>query len=804
MAVDGDRALNMGIIEAEATEESIWSPVMGLRGAIDGSVSVRIHDGSSSASTATASTVRTSLPLELKTGKAWSSHRAQVALYSLMDADRRGSWATLPPPAVPAHRGEAALVASGSSPGSKAAALRRSRTMPAATASHGSRGAGASSAAGVAPTLGGLLVYIDRSRAHTTGVQLKWAELRSLIVQRNHLARAIAARVQWHPGRPQAALPPMLRDPHKCMRCFRFKACMLYHKSLEGGTAETSGVGAAFDAAMGHLSATHAAYLRKWDALVNAETAELLVQQSELWVHRGGDREAGSGKCCSGMVLIQVDEMPRKAPGAKLLSNCVDYLYVFERGNAVVASAAAGAGAGAGAGSAAGAAAASSALSAPVSGSVPASAPTAAASLRKLQFGPGDFVAVSAQGQGGQTACVRGYVHEVTPFRIAVKSDSKLRLPGHAEPSSGVDIEDMGGPARLSSSIGTGASGSGSVRWRIDRVEFSASVRMLRDNLVQLLAGPPVLWGDEPPSELSVVTASAQRQPPGPNRDAQWAAEDSASSIHASARAAEARAWVPGGGGGNDENARRQPVASPPPLGDVRRQQLIIDMRAPRFMKAPSSGPIMPWTVRPGAFAPTCPMPRVDEALPYANKAQLLQLRAAFESLNEDQVCVCVCGCVGYVAILPFLADVLSLPHVLLQRNAVVRALSARDYLCLQGMPGTGKTTTIAVIVRALVARGQSVLITSHTNSAVDTVLRKVSSMSGLGWAGFAWPCCCSLTLCCVGPIFVASLWRLAWMCCVLGTWRRCTWICDSTRLGLPLKAWPSAALPPSAIAWQR
>lgn len=78
------------------------------------------------------------------------------------------------------------------------------------------------------------------------------------------------------------------------------------------------------------------------------------------------------------------------------------------------------------------------------------------------------------------------------------------------------------------------------------------------------------------------------------------------------------------------------------------------------------------------------------------------------------------------------------LPHVLLQRNAVVRALSARDYLCLQGMPGTGKTTTIAVIVRALVARGQSVLITSHTNSAVDTVLRKVRSMSGLGSPGLA------------------------------------------------------------------
>jgi DNA replication ATP-dependent helicase Dna2 len=44
-------------------------------------------------------------------------------------------------------------------------------------------------------------------------------------------------------------------------------------------------------------------------------------------------------------------------------------------------------------------------------------------------------------------------------------------------------------------------------------------------------------------------------------------------------------------------------------------------------------------------------------------------------------------------------------------------------------MPGTGKSSTVSFIVRCLVALGGSVLITSHTHSAVDTVLLKVTRM---------------------------------------------------------------------------
>ncbi|KAK4689519.1 DNA replication ATP-dependent helicase/nuclease Dna2, partial [Tremellales sp. Uapishka_1] len=60
------------------------------------------------------------------------------------------------------------------------------------------------------------------------------------------------------------------------------------------------------------------------------------------------------------------------------------------------------------------------------------------------------------------------------------------------------------------------------------------------------------------------------------------------------------------------------------------------------------------------------------------------------------------------------------------QRQAMDKVLMARDYALILGMPGTGKTTTIAEIIKTLVARGKSVLLTSYTHSAVDTILMKL------------------------------------------------------------------------------
>ena len=60
------------------------------------------------------------------------------------------------------------------------------------------------------------------------------------------------------------------------------------------------------------------------------------------------------------------------------------------------------------------------------------------------------------------------------------------------------------------------------------------------------------------------------------------------------------------------------------------------------------------------------------------------------------------------------------------QKDAVKKMLRTPDYVLLLGMPGTGKTTVISLAVRALIARGQKVLISSYTHSAVDNLLLKI------------------------------------------------------------------------------
>ncbi|KIX94368.1 uncharacterized protein Z520_09754 [Fonsecaea multimorphosa CBS 102226] len=60
------------------------------------------------------------------------------------------------------------------------------------------------------------------------------------------------------------------------------------------------------------------------------------------------------------------------------------------------------------------------------------------------------------------------------------------------------------------------------------------------------------------------------------------------------------------------------------------------------------------------------------------------------------------------------------------QQRAIEKVMSATDYALVLGMPGTGKTTTIAHIIRALVSQGKSVLLASYTHTAVDNILLKI------------------------------------------------------------------------------
>lgn len=60
------------------------------------------------------------------------------------------------------------------------------------------------------------------------------------------------------------------------------------------------------------------------------------------------------------------------------------------------------------------------------------------------------------------------------------------------------------------------------------------------------------------------------------------------------------------------------------------------------------------------------------------------------------------------------------------QADAVGWAHGARQAACIQGPPGTGKTRVLALIARLAVERGERILLTSHTHTAINNALNKI------------------------------------------------------------------------------
>lgn len=60
------------------------------------------------------------------------------------------------------------------------------------------------------------------------------------------------------------------------------------------------------------------------------------------------------------------------------------------------------------------------------------------------------------------------------------------------------------------------------------------------------------------------------------------------------------------------------------------------------------------------------------------------------------------------------------------QKRALKKVLQAEDYALILGMPGTGKTTTTAEIIKHLVSLDKTVLVAAYTHTALDNVLSKL------------------------------------------------------------------------------
>ncbi|KAL8776489.1 MAG: hypothetical protein Q9194_003114 [Teloschistes cf. exilis] len=118
-------------------------------------------------------------------------------------------------------------------------------------------------------------------------------ELMHMVMQRNELASFIHQRVE---------LPPMLQSPHLCGRCYAKTSCFVYHKLVEDGTGETSGLKEKFDEVIRHLNPNHAAFFKKWDHLLTKEEGDIVKLRRELWTMQSAEREK-VGRCFSNVII---------------------------------------------------------------------------------------------------------------------------------------------------------------------------------------------------------------------------------------------------------------------------------------------------------------------------------------------------------------------------------------------------------------------------------------------------------------------------------------------------------------------
>lgn len=118
-------------------------------------------------------------------------------------------------------------------------------------------------------------------------------ELRGMVIARNEIASY---------SRNRAVLPEMLKNKHACERCYAKTPCFLYHKLLEDGTPETSGVENHFLEMTKHLSAAHMQFFKHWDGLLSKEEKDLFRFRRELWGMVSSEREI-LGRCFGDLVI---------------------------------------------------------------------------------------------------------------------------------------------------------------------------------------------------------------------------------------------------------------------------------------------------------------------------------------------------------------------------------------------------------------------------------------------------------------------------------------------------------------------
>ena len=268
-------------------EETVWSPVSGVKGQIDmvvkGRIEFRIYPNNMishinalvesplNISPALRSSLLysetlylTVVPLELKTGK-WKpqsllGHRAQTMLYLLMLWLRERN----------CNQSDYEL-----------------------------------------PKFG-LLCYMSTDSCRCEVVTTSWADIKGLIVTRNK----ISAHLKQNTDSSLRSLPNMLRSEVNCESCFQAAECMIYHAAIESGDSISCGTPDLFVHSLrGFTSSEHIEYFKHWDHLLNLEAATSISNQHLMWTMSGTLREISGGCCIANLKISNFSTLLSTDPG---------------------------------------------------------------------------------------------------------------------------------------------------------------------------------------------------------------------------------------------------------------------------------------------------------------------------------------------------------------------------------------------------------------------------------------------------------------------------------------------------------
>jgi DNA replication ATP-dependent helicase Dna2 len=281
----------------------------------------------------------------------------------------------------------------------------------------------------------GILYYMENSK--TIRIPAIRHELRQMIMQRNQLACHVRER--------SVQLPPMKRSTNTCGNCYAKVPCFIYHKLADDGDAETSGVKGKFDEVVQHLTPAHREFFLKWEDLLTKEEKESQKLRRELWTMLSSEREK-AGRCF-GNVIIEEGSAVEEKNNPKINR----YKYTFIKDT-----------------------------------------PAAGFSFLDSQLAVGEPVVVSDE--QGHFALALGFVTAVRKQRISVAVDRRLhnariRRPGFDEVDNQVFASIMEVvPEGAIPGLSPGKIKKSSIRYRLDKDEFSNGMATVRNNLVQIMA----------------------------------------------------------------------------------------------------------------------------------------------------------------------------------------------------------------------------------------------------------------------------------------------------------------------------